>query len=166
MNILVYALIVIAIYAAGGASGWELRRWYDAETVSAMKVDIANRNTADAMTAAATNKADADATKKAADALAARSKTTEDRNNERQKAIASLSDDAACRISGDLVRLHDTAAATLPVSGSAKTPDGTAKAVACRAVILAAARNYDACHDNADKLTDLQRWIDDVKRRE
>lgn len=163
MQILIYAAIIAAIYAAGGASGWELRRWYDAETVSALKIEIANRNTADAKRDADRATADAEAVKNAAGKLAGRVKTNEELADERRKFIETLSDDAACHVPGELVRLHDTAAQAVPLSRAAGPPNAAAKPAPCRPVILATARNYDTCHDTADRLTDLQDWIKDIR---
>ncbi|MFZ5508001.1 MAG: hypothetical protein ACOY7P_21165 [Pseudomonadota bacterium] len=66
--------------------------------------------------------------------------------------------DAACTINRGLVRLHDAAAAgELPEP--AGNADASAAGLALSAVATTVTTNYQTCHENAEKLRALQKWI-------
>ncbi len=158
------------LYAAGFAlligfgGGWQVRSWYDASTLAKCEARHAARDLADAKRDEAHRKSEADANRNAAANLAQRLKATKELTDERNRYLNSLSNDVACLIPGGLVRLHDAAAQAVHLPGSAGPPDATARPAACRAVIVTAAGNYDTCHDTADRLTDLQNWLRDIRR--
>lgn len=66
--------------------------------------------------------------------------------------------DAACTINRGFVRLHDAAAAgELPEP--AGNADASAAGLALSAVATTVTTNYQTCHENAEKLRALQKWI-------
>ncbi len=69
--------------------------------------------------------------------------------------------DAACTINRGFVRLHDAAAA-----GELPEPAGDADApsagLALSAVAGTVTANYQTCHENAEQLRALQKWVGEV----
>lgn len=66
--------------------------------------------------------------------------------------------DAACTINRGFVRLHDAAAAgELPEP--ARDADAAAAGIALSAVAGTVATNYQTCHETAEQLRALQRWV-------
>ena len=66
--------------------------------------------------------------------------------------------DAACTINRGFVRLHDAAAAgALPEP--ARDTDAAAADIALSAVAGTVATNYQTCHETAEQLRALQRWV-------
>ncbi len=66
--------------------------------------------------------------------------------------------DAACSVNRGFVRVHDAAAqGTLPAA--AGDADAAASGVALSAVAGTLAANYQTCHENAEQLRALQKWI-------
>lgn len=69
--------------------------------------------------------------------------------------------DAACTIDRGFVRLHDAAAAgELPEP--ARDADAAAKGLALSAVVGTVATNYQTCHENAEQLRALQKWVGEM----
>jgi len=70
-----------------------------------------------------------------------------------------LEADARCTVPAGLVRLHDAAAAGVPVAADpAGPPADAASGVALSAVAETVADNYGACHANAEALKGWQSW--------
>ncbi|WP_293028560.1 hypothetical protein [Pandoraea sp.] len=63
--------------------------------------------------------------------------------------------DTACPVPAGFVRLHDAAAANVPV-GDPRGADAAASGLALSAVAGTVADNYTACHENAEQLSALQ----------
>jgi len=69
--------------------------------------------------------------------------------------------DAACTINRGFVRLHDAAAAgELPEP--ARDVDAAPADLALSAVAGTVAANYQTCHENAEQLRALQKWVGEV----
>jgi hypothetical protein len=153
-----------AALAIGFYGGWEVRSWYDSDTINKCEQRHAARDLDDANAADKHHQAEAEANRNAAAALAARQKTNDERSRERESYLSSFANDAACRIPGDLVRLHDATAQAMRIPRPAGLSDGATGSASCRAVVTTTAENYDTCHDTADRLTDLQTWLRDVRR--
>jgi hypothetical protein len=66
--------------------------------------------------------------------------------------------DAACTINRGFVRLHD-AAAEGRMPEPARDADAPAAGIALSAVAGTVATNYQTCHENAEQLMSLQKWI-------
>jgi hypothetical protein len=71
-----------------------------------------------------------------------------------------LPDVAACVLPPDWRVLHDAAAADEEVPPAAERAD--AAAVTPKEAARTVARNYEACHDNSDRLLRLQQWVEGV----
>jgi len=74
--------------------------------------------------------------------------------------------DRACTVPVGFVRVHDGAAANLPVGGP-RNADAAPSGVALSAVAATVAGNYTTCHENAEQLISLQARVrDDDERQE
>ena len=158
------------LYAAGAAlligfgGGWQVRGWYDASTLAKCEARHAERDKADLVRDKSISDAQARAALNAADALFQRNKAKQELTDERNRYLNSLANDVACLIPGGLVRLHDSAAQAVHLPGTTGPLDATARPATCRAVVVTVAGNYDTCLETADRLTDLQNWLRDVRR--
>lgn len=73
----------------------------------------------------------------------------------------STNSDANCIIPNGFVSLHNNAASNSEVSVSSATSSAndSSSAIALSAVASTVAMNYGVCHENAEKLTALQHWV-------
>ena len=67
--------------------------------------------------------------------------------------------DAACTIPAGFVRIHDTAAATLPAQPAAGDPDAPAPGLTLSAVAETVADNYTTCHEIRQQVIGLQDYV-------
>ncbi|WP_205169168.1 hypothetical protein [Burkholderia sp. LMG 13014] len=70
--------------------------------------------------------------------------------------------DRACTIPVGFVRVHDSAAANVPV-GDPGTADAATSGIALSAVAATVAGNYTSCHENAEQLIALQARVRDTE---
>lgn len=70
--------------------------------------------------------------------------------------------DRACVVPVGFVRVHDAAAANMPV-GDPGRADAPASGVALSAVAATVAGNYTTCHENAEQLIALQARVRDTE---
>jgi hypothetical protein len=68
-------------------------------------------------------------------------------------------EDAACTIPVGFVRLHDAAAANVPLSGPAGPTDASPSGIALSTVSETVAVNYEQYHEVVEQLTALQDWV-------
>ncbi|MBU9490289.1 hypothetical protein [Burkholderia multivorans] len=71
--------------------------------------------------------------------------------------------DRACVVPLGFVRVHDAAAANVPVGHPGST-DAAAAGVALSAVAATVADNYTTCHENAEQLIALQARVRDIEK--
>ncbi|KVQ82165.1 hypothetical protein WK07_11825 [Burkholderia multivorans] len=71
--------------------------------------------------------------------------------------------DRACVVPLGFVRVHDAAAANVPVGDPGST-DVAAAGVALSAVAATVADNYTTCHENAEQLIALQARVRDIEK--
>ncbi|MBU9289893.1 hypothetical protein KTE21_29020 [Burkholderia multivorans] len=71
--------------------------------------------------------------------------------------------DRACVVPLGFVRVHDAAAANVPVGHPGST-DAAAAGVALSAVAATVADNYTTCHENAEQLIALQARVRDIEQ--
>ncbi|MBU9512566.1 hypothetical protein [Burkholderia multivorans] len=71
--------------------------------------------------------------------------------------------DRACVVPLGFVRVHDAAAANVPVGDPGST-DAAAAGVALSAVAATVADNYTTCHENAEQLIALQARVRDIEK--
>ncbi|WP_176038886.1 hypothetical protein [Burkholderia multivorans] len=71
--------------------------------------------------------------------------------------------DRACLVPLGFVRVHDAAAANVPV-GDPGSADAAAAGVALSAVAATVADNYTTCHENAEQLIALQARVRDIEK--
>ncbi|QRM24279.1 hypothetical protein [Burkholderia pseudomallei] len=71
--------------------------------------------------------------------------------------------DRACVVPLGFVRVHDAAAANVPVGDPGST-DAAAAGIALSAVAATVAGNYTTCHENAEQLIALQARVRDIEQ--
>ncbi|HEJ2438996.1 TPA: hypothetical protein SLZ45_000437 [Burkholderia multivorans] len=71
--------------------------------------------------------------------------------------------DRACVVPVGFVRVHDAAAANVPV-GDPGSADAAPSGVALSAVAATVAGNYTTCHENAEQLIALQARVHDIEQ--
>ncbi|MBJ9626042.1 hypothetical protein KTD17_18400 [Burkholderia multivorans] len=71
--------------------------------------------------------------------------------------------DRACVVPVGFVRVHDAAAANVPV-GDPGSADAAAAGVTLSAVAATVAGNYTTCHENAEQLIALQARVRDIEQ--
>ncbi|MBR7995754.1 hypothetical protein KDX08_25230 [Burkholderia cenocepacia] len=71
--------------------------------------------------------------------------------------------DRACVVPVGFVRVHDGAAANVPV-GDPRGADAAPSGVALSAVVATVAGNYTTCHENAEQLIALQARVRDTEQ--
>ncbi|UEP28267.1 hypothetical protein [Burkholderia sp. B21-007] len=70
--------------------------------------------------------------------------------------------DRACTVPVGFVRVHDGAAANMPV-GDPRGADAAPSGIALSAVAATVTGNYTTCHENAEQLTALQARVRDAE---